>query len=76
MKVLMLIDQLGSNDGINTLKFKQGQLYDCPSDISEYLVKGWIKRKICKIHLETVIPEETKVILPEAKKISKRQRKK
>lgn len=46
----------GSIDGIHTKEFKEGQVYKCPSEISEYLVNAWEKQKIVeKIEKETKI---------------------
>ena len=58
--------RLGSNNGIDTLKFIEGHIYVCPSEISEYLTTAWLKSGVCrKVGHE---PEEKKVIVPDAVK--------
>ena len=66
MKVRMLETVQGSNDGIKTLTFEKGRVYKCPSEISDYLVNGWLQRGFCEP--AEIIREEVKIFTPNESK--------
>ena len=73
-RIKMIVSQKGSNDGYTTKEFIEGQCYNCPSEISEYLVSGWSKRGICAI-VDITEPEEKKIVEPDEKKKTRKPRK-
>lgn len=49
MKITMLKDHFGSNDGVNIVRFIEGQTYQSPSQISEHVINGFLKAKVAEI---------------------------
>jgi hypothetical protein len=77
MKIKMLKTMLGSNDGISVKKFKEGQIYICPFEISEELLKVFIennyaeeteileaKEEIQVLNIEENLLEDVEVLEP------------
>ena len=73
MKVRMQETKHGSLDGFKTMTYLKEHIYDVPSEMSEYIAKAWLQRKICEIYQEFKL--ETKIVIPtETKKATKRRR--
>lgn len=72
MIVVMNKTTLGSNDGFTTTEFQEGKSYKVPSEMSDYLAKGFLQRGLCKI--KGPVKLETKVTEPkEVKKTNRRK---
>ncbi len=70
MKVLMLKNKVGSNDGLKVISFLEGNTYDVPSEMSEELASSFIFSHSAKeVKAEKFNPvEATKVEKVETKK--------
>ena len=42
-RIKMKIDMKGSNDGVTVVQYKEGEIYECPRDISPSLVEVFIR---------------------------------
>ena len=71
MIVVMKKTTLGSNNGIDAIEFSEGKSYKVPSEMSKFLVQGFLQRGLCEIKQPAKL--ETKIIEP---KEVKRQQKK
>jgi hypothetical protein len=68
MKIKFKKDVTGFPDGIREKEYKTGKTYDCPLDVSKFLVDAWVKKGVCEIVKKEPVKPITKAPNPKNNK--------
>ena len=58
MKIKMLEKMRGSNDGINLILFKEGEIYSSPQEVSPDLLKVFLENNFAEVVVEDKIEDK------------------
>ena len=58
MKIKMLEKMRGSNDGINLILFKEGEIYSSPQDVSPDILKVFLENNFAEVVVEDKIEDK------------------